>query len=143
MNKRRIIILVAAAIILASVFVYAKIARNKKRIRLADLKQAIREGIGANGTDIDSLLVQVKPDPTYTFSGVDLTLMKVSKGVVYDKPENFAKVLTGKSKARIKALSEQMKANSDFQMSLQKWIDSVGVSAGQMEQIFSIIKQAK
>ena len=143
MNKKRIIILVVAVLILVSVFVYAKIARGKKRTRLAELKQAIREGIGANGSDIDSILVQVKPDSTYKLSGTDLSLMKEASGYVYDKPENFAKVLTGKSKARIKALSEQMKASSDFQMSLQNWIDKVGVSTGQMDQILAIVKQAK
>lgn len=97
-KKYRLIILIVLIVIIIAGLVYYF---NKKRIvkeKVVRVNFAIDSNIGLVGTDVDSVLLNVKQDDRYTPSNSDLLKMND------DDEDIIVTALKGKTKAQIKKM---------------------------------------
>lgn len=107
MNKTRWIILISIVLgIAGGVIAFLKI-RKQKTLDEQALLAALKAGVGKQGEDIDSLLLETTADSKYTLSAADNSTLLAAHGTFSDTPTNLNQVLSGKTKAQLKALAQQ------------------------------------
>lgn len=145
-----IIFLIVILVIGVSIFLYIKKVKTQKTLDEQAYLAAIKAGVGKQGEDIDTILLNTKPDPKYTLSDADNTTLLAAKGgwtsAFIDSPTNLNKVLSGKTKAQLKALSTQFENKNgqkldDFVRSIYSGI--TGFDQDEYNGILDIFTSAK
>lgn len=105
-GKTAVIVLIVVVLLVAGVITYGILRSKSVKEKVKIISDAIDSRVGALGTDIDSVLANIKPDASYKAMDSDLTKLYSAKGPVYstDHPEYITQVLQGKTKAQIKSI---------------------------------------
>lgn len=143
--KVKIYILIALVVILIAIGVYIYLSKKKKDANAAIILSAINQGVGVQGTDIDSLLFSVTAESGYNTPKADLQKLKDAHGTFIDSPDNFKEVFAGKSKARIKKVAQDFMAT--YGIKLNDYINEVfsdltGFDTTRYNQLLNIIRSA-
>jgi hypothetical protein len=146
--KTFIIILAVVIFIIIGIVVYAILRKRSVDIKVKMISDAIDQGVGTLGTDIDSLLVSTKSDPSYVLSSADLSKLKSAKGSWYstDHPEYITQVLGGKTKAQIKAIVTQFQNSTGIKFNDHLndiFSDVTGYDTAGYNSVLNIVKSAK
>ncbi len=144
--KTKVYLLFGFLALIVAVVVYAIINKNIKNRNAKAIGDAIDQGIGTLGTDIDSLLFNTKIESGYNTPKADLQKLKDAQGTFSDSPDNFAQVFSGKSKARIKKIVKDFQAA--YGIKLNDYInevfdDTFGYDSKRYDQLLNLIRSAK
>ncbi len=150
MKKDKIVfwVMVIVTVFIIAGIVYAIIRSGKVKEKTKIISDAIDSKVGALGTDIDSLLANVKADTTYRVLDTDLVKLYSAKGPIYktDSPEYIGQVLTGKTKAQIKSIigaflgKYQIKFNDHLNNIFD---DTFGYDSKGYENVLNIVRNAR
>lgn len=149
MDKKKVIFLGFVALVVIAIGIIIYVIARKKSIaaKTQIISDAINSGTGALGTDVDSLLVNVVA-ANYSLSDADLQHLKDADGgwTGLDHPEYINQVLSGKTKAQIKAIFAQFQAKYGIKFNdhLNKiFSDTFGYDTKGYQNIMSIVKAAR
>jgi hypothetical protein len=147
-GKTAVIILVVVILLIAGAVTYGVIRSGTVKKKVKIISDAIDSGMGVLGTDLDSVLANVKTDTAYHISKSDLQKLKDAKGPSYapDHPEYISQVLTGKTKAQIKSIladflsTYQIKLNDHLNMIFD---DLTGYDSEGYQKVLNLVINAK
>ncbi len=147
-GKTAIIILIVVILLVVGAITYGILRSKSVKAKTKIISDAIDSGMGVLGTDIDSVLANVKPDPIYKAKDTDLIKLFEAKGPVYsiDHPEYINQTLTGKSKAQIKVILSSFlsKYNKKLNDHLNEIFDNVtGYDTAGYQTVLNLIRNAK
>jgi hypothetical protein len=105
-GKKTFLLLIFVVLLTVGIITYAILRTRSVRKKMSMIEQAIDRGVGELGKDIDSVLVNIKTDTSYSPLKSDLEKLKAAKSSFYwvDKPENITAVFSSKTKGQIKAI---------------------------------------
>lgn len=147
-GKTAVIVLVVVILLIAGAVTYGVIRSGTVKKKIKIISDAIDSGIGALGTDVDSVLANVKIDSSYHISKADLQKLKDAKGPSYapDHPEYILQVLAGKTKAQIKSILADFL--STYQIKLNDHLNNIfddltGYDTNGYQKVLSMVINAK
>lgn len=149
MTKQRKIAIAFVVVILIAIAITVYVILRKKRIECnyQSIIRAIDKGAGLLGTDIDSVLANVKCDVSYTVSDADIKKLKSAKGSWYtvDHPEYIGQVFSGKGKSQIKCIVNKFEAmHGRFNDHLNNIFDDItGFDTSGYNNVLNIVRNAK
>lgn len=149
MTKERKIAIafIAVIMIIIAIIVYVIIRKKKVECNYQSIIRAIDKGAGLLGTDIDSVLANVKCDVSYNVSVSDIKKLKSAKGSWYsvDHPEYIGQVFAGKRKSQIKCIINRFEAeHGRFNDHLNNIFDDLtGFDTSGYNNVLNIVRNAK
>lgn len=151
MKKQKLILGLAILLVILVIvaFIMGKAKAEQKRKKLLQIDAILENQIGANGVDVDSVLLNVKADTKYD-AKADAEAMIKAQGFFTDDETKVFSILSGKTKAQLSTLNQTLMQLHG--KSLKLYIEEVFKSYKDMglsgsypnyERAMTIIKSAK
>ncbi|MDO1449583.1 hypothetical protein Q0590_25120 [Rhodocytophaga aerolata] len=151
MKKQKLILGLAVLLVIVVIvaFIMGKAKAAQKRKKLLQIDVILENGIGANGVDVDSVLLNVKTDTKYDAKADAQALIK-AQGFFTDDETKVFSILSGKTKAQLSTLNQTMmqlhgKSLKLYIEEIFKSYKDMGLSGSypNYERALTIIKSAK
>src|SRR5690242_12236452 len=109
MKKQKLILGLAVLLVILVIiaFIMGKNKAAQKRNKLLQIDAILENQIGANGVDVDSVLLNVKADTKYDAKADAEALIK-AQGIFTDDETKVFSILSGKTKAQLATLNQTM-----------------------------------
>ncbi len=139
-NQKQIYIYGIIALVFFVVIAYFISEKKKKDKELEELKSNIISGVGEAQNDVNVSFMGVKAE-YYPTVNEDVTKLEAAKGFWNDDENAIYAVISNKSKAQLKGLSDRLETKTG--KNLNTWLESVLDAGAEIEHAKLIIRNAK